>query len=68
MNKQAMHDDLLKAFCHYQYMQENPMNLPHETPEDIEEKIRDKYTNDYIFRSKVKSLITGVMSIVDKHT
>ncbi len=62
-DKEAIYDDLLKAFVAYQYRLENPMPKP----EDTEDFMRMHYQSDAMFNRRVKSLVSGVMHILDKH-
>ena len=57
-----IHDELTEAFINYQYRIENPMMKPTDK-EDAE----FMYRADHVFNSKVKSLTSGVMSIVSKN-
>ncbi len=63
IDKQAISDDLTDGFIEYQYRLENPMP----SPEDTKEKMYEKYKIDHVFRSKVRSLVCGVMGVLNKH-
>lgn len=63
VDKEAIYEDLLKAFVDYQYRLENPMRKPEET----EVFIRMHYQSDAMFNRRVKSLASGVMAVLDKH-
>lgn len=63
IDNDALYNDLTEAFIVYQYRLDNPMPTPNESMETM----ILKYRSDNIFRMKVKSLVSGVMSIVSKH-
>ena len=56
-------DDLTEAFITYQYRLENPFPIPYK-PFDM---MVLEYRRDPVFRSKVRSLVSGVIHIIDKH-
>ena len=60
-DKNALADDLTTAFIHYQHNLDSPMDYK------TYEELLVKYRTDYVFNAKVKSLVGGVISIVDKH-
>jgi len=62
VEKDKVYDALIKAFISYQFRLENPMPTQTETPEVK----RLKYMNDAVFNSKVKSLASGVMHVIDE--
>jgi hypothetical protein len=63
IDKRALHDELTEMFIVYQHRLDQPFPSDTESPEAI----RLKYMNDPIFHSKVASLVSGVMHIVDKY-
>lgn len=63
IDKQKLFNDLTDAFINYQHRLEFPMPSPTETPEALQLR----YMQDVIFHNRVKSLVSGVMHIVDKH-
>jgi hypothetical protein len=63
MDKNKLYDDLLDGFIRYQYRLENPMPAPDESFE----RMLQQYRHDHIFHSKVNSMASGVMCILDKH-
>lgn len=63
VDKNAIYEDLLKAFVAYQYRLENPIFKADET----EDTMRMHYQSDAMFNRRVKSLASGVMQILDKH-
>lgn len=63
IDKKALSDALTEAFIGYQHRLDCPLPTPHET----EEMIILKYKTDPIFHTKVRSLVSGVMRIVNKH-
>ena len=63
IDKKAMRRELLDAFIGYQYRLDQPFQSPTESLLEI----RIKYMDDPIFRTKVQSLVSGVMIIIDKY-
>ncbi len=61
--KRALHDELTEAFIKYQFRIDHPMPQPHET----DEAMYAHYRHDAMFNRRVKSLTSGVMSIVGKY-
>ena len=62
-HKDAIHDDLLKAFVAYQYRLEHPMP----TPEETEEFMCIYFHSNRMFKCRVNSLTSGVMQILNKY-
>ena len=63
VDKDAIYEDLLRAFVAYQYRLENPMPKPEET----EDFMRMHYQSDAMFNRRVKNLANGVMRVLDNH-
>lgn len=63
MNKTALFDDLTEAFILYQHRLETPFPSSTESPATL----LVRYRNDPLFHARVRSLVSGVMAIVDKH-
>ena len=63
IDKIALSNDLTEAFVNYQYRLEHPMPSATETPATMIEK----YRSDPLFHTRVKSLVSGVMQIIEKH-
>lgn len=63
MNRTKLTNDLTDAFIKYQYRLENPFPSPDET----KAVMTARYASDPVFRSKVMSLVGGVLRIIDTH-
>lgn len=63
INKTKLFDELTESFIAYQWRLENPMPSINETEADI----FIHYRNDWMFHNKVKSMVSHVMHILDKH-
>jgi len=59
----ALELELTRQFIIYQWRIDNPWPQPDETFEDM----RLKYSNDVLFHAKVKTMVGGVMAILNKH-
>jgi len=62
VEKDKVYDALIKAFISYQFRLENP--IPTQTETEAVKILR--YRSDPIFNSKVKSLASGVMHVIDE--
>lgn len=62
-DKNALTRDLTEAFIKYQYRIENPMPTNTEGIDGIKE-----YRSNPMFHKKVEALVSGVMTIIDRHT
>ena len=60
IDMRRLSDDLTEAFIRYQHRLDNPFPSSTET----EAVAREKYMNDPVFYTKVRSLVVGVMDIV----
>lgn len=63
IDKRALANDLTDAFIDYQHR----LDLPMQSTTETKAAIILKYQHDPIFRARVDSLVSGVMSIVSKH-
>lgn len=67
MNYAKLHEELIKGFIRYQWDLENPSPAQYVPSPNISMPPWDhKYREDPIFRNKVRSLVAGVTSIVQK--
>jgi hypothetical protein len=60
--KRALQNELTDVFIVYQYRLEHPFPSPTDTIDQVR-----LYTSDPLFRTKVDSLVSGVMRIVSVH-
>ena len=62
-NKEKLYHELIDAFIQYQYRLEHPMQSSAET---YEMRVMH-YHSDLIFKTKVDSLVEGIMVIISKY-